>query len=271
MRRLPIDAVSRGKSFGSGLSTTVCIRADDNRFMSGVEETMLRSSVLVVEDDPGIGELILYTLEQSGFSVAIAESAERAMELVRRAMPSLALVDWTLPGISGLSLVQKLRQDARTARLPIIMVTARGEEAHRVAGLGHGADDYVAKPFSPRELVARIRAVIRRRAPEHADQVLTVGPIELDPMAFRVSVGGRRIELRDIEFKLLRFLASHANCVFSRADLLDRVWGDHIFIEERTVDVHVRRLRIALGPPVDDAIVTVRGGGYKLVALSAAA
>jgi two-component system, OmpR family, phosphate regulon response regulator PhoB len=244
-------------------------RTKNNAQSSENDETMFRPSVLVVEDDLGIAELLLYTLDQSGFLAARADSAERALDLVRTAVPSLALIDWMLPGISGIALVQKLRQEARTAQLPIIMVTARADASHHVTGLGHGADDYVAKPFSPRELVARIRAVLRRRAPEHADLVLTVGEIELDPLAHRVSVAGRRIELRDIEFKLLRFFASHPDCVFSRSNLLDRVWGDHVFIEERTVDVHVRRLRMALGQAAGDTIVTVRGGGYKLISRAA--
>lgn len=225
----------------------------------------MSSRVLIVEDDAAIAELIEFTLQQAGYEPIRAESAERALAAVRESLPVLALVDWMLPGMSGLSLVQKLRLEARTAHLPIIMVTARTDEGQRITGLDYGADDYLTKPFSPRELVARIRALLRRRSPESSDAVLSVGPLRLDPAAHAVSLNGQRIELRLIEFKLLRLMMAHPNRVFDRTQLLDRIWGDHVFIEERTVDVHVRRLRLALGSVGREFIATVRGGGYKLI------
>lgn len=231
---------------------------------------MIRVNVLVVEDDPAIGELIQFTLEQAGYSVTRAQSAEQALKLVRTVVPAVAVIDWMLPGMPGVSLVRQLRQQERTAELSLIMVTARAEEADRITGLEHGADDYIAKPFSPRELVARVRALVRRRAPESSDEVLSCGPLRLDPTTYQVTVEGRRLEMRLVEFKLLRLLMAYPERVFSRTDLLDRVWGDHVFIEERTVDVHIRRLRLSLGPDLRDMVVTVRSGGYKLTATAEA-
>ena len=222
--------------------------------------------ILIVEDDAAIGELIEFTLTQADFEASRVESAERGLIAVREAVPALLLVDWMLPGMSGLALIQKLRQETRTAQLPIIMVSARGDESQRVAALDSGADDYLTKPFSPRELVARIRSLLRRRAPETSDAVITIGPLRLDPTVHAVTLHGVRLELRLIEFKLLRLLMTHPNQVFNRTQLLDRIWGDHVFIEERTVDVHVRRLRLALGEAGRTLITTVRGGGYKMIA-----
>jgi two-component system, OmpR family, phosphate regulon response regulator PhoB len=226
----------------------------------------MSASILVVEDDNAIRDLLRYTLEQAGFEVRTAPSAERALDAVGEALPALALVDWMLPAMSGLALVQKLRQDVRSAELPIIMVTAKDAEPNRIAGLDGGADDYVVKPFSPREIVARVRALLRRRAPEHSDLALAIGPLALDPATHQVTFEGRRVELRLTEFKLLRFFMAYPDRVFSRTQLLDRVWGDHVFVEERTVDVHIRRLRLALGRDGRELIATVRGGGYKLAA-----
>lgn len=222
--------------------------------------------VLVVEDDPAVAELLQYTLEQAGFATTLAASAESALIAVRGAVPMLALVDWMLPGMSGVALVQRLRQDPRTGALPVLMVTALGEEVNRLAGLDQGADDYITKPFSPRELVARARALLRRRAPENSDAVLCVGPLRLDPVNHSVTRSGEPIALRLIEFRMLRLLMAYPNRVFGRTQFLDRIWGDHVFIEDRTVDVHVRRLRIALGAVGRKMITTVRGGGYKLCA-----
>jgi two-component system phosphate regulon response regulator PhoB len=223
------------------------------------------SRILVVEDEPAIAELISLNLRHAGHDVALAETAEQAQSAVDRAMPDLVLLDWMLPGESGLALARRWRTDARTRRLPLIMLTARAAEADRVAGLDAGADDYISKPFSPKELIARVRAVLRRRAPEATDDVVAVAGLQLDPATRRVSAGGREVKVGPTEFRLLQFLMNHPERVHSRAQLLDRVWGDHVFIEERTVDVHVKRLREALAP-VDCArmIETSRGAGYRL-------
>ncbi|HEX7272466.1 MAG TPA: phosphate regulon transcriptional regulator PhoB [Casimicrobiaceae bacterium] len=222
-------------------------------------------SILVVEDEPAIQELLRVNLEDAGFNVRTVADAESALAQIRHALPDLLLLDWMLPGQSGLALARGLRGEARTRELPIIMVTARGEEADRVAGLEAWVDDYVTKPFSPRELKARIKAVLRRRAPEAAQETLTVGPLRLDPTTHRVTAGDRLVQLGPTEFRLLRFLMARPERVHSRAHLLDQVWGDHVYIEERTVDVHIRRLRLALEPAECARMIeTVRGGGYRL-------
>jgi two-component system, OmpR family, phosphate regulon response regulator PhoB len=222
-------------------------------------------SILVVEDEPAIQELLRVNLEDAGFAVRTAADAESALVQIKQALPDLLLLDWMLPGQSGLALARGLRGEARTRELPIIMVTARGDEADRVAGLEAWVDDYVTKPFSPRELKARIKAVLRRRAPEHAQETLVVGPLNLDPATHRVTADGVPLQLGPTEFRLLRFLMARPERVHSRAQLLDQVWGDHVYIEERTVDVHIRRLRLALGPSAR-MVETVRGGGYRLAA-----
>jgi two-component system phosphate regulon response regulator PhoB len=227
------------------------------------------SRVLIVEDEPAIAELLALHLRHGGFEVAQAADGDAAMEAVDRVLPDLVLLDWMLPGTSGLALLKRWRAQARTRELPVIMLTARGEEADRVAGLDGGADDYLPKPFSPSELMARIRAVLRRRAPEALDAAVEVGGLRLDPATRRVSgiVDGQRVELKlgPTEFRLLHFLMAHPERVHSRAQLLDRVWGDHVFIEERTVDVHIKRLREALAPAGCTALIeTVRGAGYRL-------
>lgn len=224
----------------------------------------MATHALVVEDDPAIQELIRFTLEKSGMKAATASSAEEALSSLRSVLPDVVLIDWMLPKMSGLALARQLREASRTENLPIIMVTARGEEADRVAGLEQGADDYLVKPFSPRELLARIQAVLRRRAPHAAETSLTVGPLHLDPISHEVTVDGQSVELAPTEFKLLRFFMAHPGRVFSRTQVLDQVWGDHVFIEERTVDVRIRRLRLALGPKGEELVKTVRGAGYKL-------
>ena len=224
-------------------------------------------SILVVEDEPAIQELLRVNLEDAGFAVRTAADAESALVQIKQALPDLLLLDWMLPGQSGLALARGLRGEARTRELPIIMVTARGDEADRVAGLEAWVDDYVTKPFSPRELKARIKAVLRRRAPEHAQEALVVGPLSLDPATHRVTANGMLLPLGPTEFRLLRFLLARPERVHSRAQLLDQVWGDHVYIEERTVDVHIRRLRLALEPAgCARMIETVRGGGYRLAA-----
>lgn len=224
------------------------------------------SRVLVVEDDPAIQSLLDFTLRKAGFEATIVASAEEGAVAVRDALPDVVLIDWMLPKMSGIAFARQLRRDARCAGLPIILITARGEESDRVAGLEAGADDYLVKPFSPRELVARINAVLRRRAPHAAEAALTVGALRLDPASHEVTLNGLRLEMAPTEFRLLRFLMAHPGRVFSRAQLLDKVWGDHVYIEERTVDVHVRRLRQALGEAGETLIETVRGAGYRLAA-----
>ena len=222
-------------------------------------------SILVVEDEPAILELIKVNLVDAGYDVKSAENAETAHEALRRELPDLVLLDWMLPGQSGLALAKQLRGDARTRELPIIMVTARSEEADKVAGLEAWVDDYVTKPFSPRELKARIKSVLRRRAPEAAQEPLAAGVLKLDPLTHRVTVNEQPVPLGPTEFRLLRFLLARPERVHSRAQLLDQVWGDHVYIEERTIDVHIRRLRLALAPfGADRMIETVRGSGYRL-------
>jgi two-component system phosphate regulon response regulator PhoB len=229
------------------------------------------SLVLVVEDESAISELIAINLRHAGFDVRVVASADEAQAQIDRVLPDLVLLDWMLPGLTGLQLARRWRGDARTRDLPIIMLTARTDEADKIGGLDAGADDYLTKPFSPRELLARIRAVLRRKAPEALDSAVEIAGLRLDPATRRV---GRRIgdEVREVkvgptEFRLLHFFMTHPERVHSRAQLLDRVWGDHVFIEERTVDVHVKRLREALAPVQCAALIeTVRGAGYRLTA-----
>jgi len=224
-------------------------------------------SILVVEDEPAILELLKVNLADAGYSVKGAEDAETARATLKDELPDLLLLDWMLPGQSGLAFAKQLRGDPRTRELPIIMVTARTEEADKVAGLEAWVDDYVTKPFSPRELKARIKSVLRRRAPEAAQEVLVAGSLKLDPVTHRVLVGDAEVPIGPTEFRLLRFLLARPERVHSRSQLLDQVWGDHVYIEDRTVDVHIRRLRVALEPfGVDSLIETVRGSGYRLSA-----
>jgi two-component system, OmpR family, phosphate regulon response regulator PhoB len=227
----------------------------------------MSASILVVEDEPAIQELLRVNLEDAGFSVFAVADAESAHAQIRSALPDLVLLDWMLPGQSGLAFARSLRGDARTRELPIIMVTARSDEADRVAGLEVWVDDYVTKPFSPRELKARIKSVLRRRAPESAQEALRVGTLELDPVTHRATAGGHPVALGPTEFRLLKFLMARPERVHSRTQLLDQVWGDHVYIEERTVDVHIRRLRLALEPAGHEQMIeTVRGTGYRLTA-----
>jgi two-component system phosphate regulon response regulator PhoB len=222
-------------------------------------------TVLVVEDESAIAELIAINLRHAGFEVTLAETADQALVAVDAVLPDLVLLDWMLPGQSGVTLARRWRADARTKELPIIMLTARADETDKVAGLDAGADDYLTKPFSTQELLARIRAVLRRRLPEALDSAVEVGGLKLDPSTRRVSRGGAELKLGPTEFRLLHFFMTHPERVHSRAQLLDRVWGDHVFIEERTVDVHVKRLREALLPArCAQMIETVRGAGYRL-------
>jgi len=226
------------------------------------------TKVLVIEDDASIQEVLRYSLVQAGFNVQIAESAEEAQKLIAHVLPDVVLVDLMLPGMSGSTFARQLRQNPRTRELPMIMVTARADESDRVAGLEIGADDYLPKPFSPRELVARIRAVLRRRAPQHSGETIEHDRLKLDPMAHTVTLDGRELDIGPTEYKLLHYLMSHTGRVFGRQQLLNAVWGDHRFIEERTVDVYVRRLRACLGDDGEDLVETVRGVGYKMSSIS---
>jgi two-component system phosphate regulon response regulator PhoB len=228
--------------------------------------------ILVVEDEPAIAELVSMNLRHAGFEVEIAADADEAQRRVDAAMPALVLLDWMLPGTSGQALARQWRAQGRTRELPIIMLTARAEEADMVAGLEAGADDYLTKPFSTNELLARIRALLRRRAPDALDAEVRVGPLSINPATRRVSGDGTELRLGATEFKLLHFLMTHPERVHSRPHLLDRVWGDHVFIEERTVDVHIKRLRESLAKVgCQDMIETVRGAGYRLAGPPAAA
>ena len=225
--------------------------------------------VLIVEDEPAIAELLSVNLRHNGYKPVWVQDAEAAQREVDAVLPDLVLLDWMLPGQSGVALARQWRAQARTKSMPILMLTARGDEPDRVAGLDAGADDYISKPFSTQELLARMRAVLRRRQPEHAQAALSVGALILDAATHRVSFGGQAIKLGPTEFKLLQYLMAHSERVHSRPQLLDKVWGDHVFIEERTVDVHVKRLREALGKAAG-MVETVRGTGYRLTAQSQA-
>ena len=228
----------------------------------------MAATILVVEDEPAIQELIAYNLKQAGHQPLRADNAEQAMNLVQSALPDLVLLDWMLPGQSGIDFARRLRTDKRTRTVPIIMLTARSDEQDKLMGLDAGADDYITKPFSPRELNARIKAVLRRRAPQMTDDVVQLGGLKLDPASHRISGNGEPVVLGPTEFRLLHFLMTHPERVHSRTQLLDQVWGDHVFVEERTVDVHIRRLRKALEPTrLDRLVQTVRGTGYRFSAI----
>ena len=224
----------------------------------------MTGSILVVEDEPVTRKLIVANLERSGYAVVLAAGVPQAEKAINEALPDLVLLDWILPDGTGLGFARKLRAAARTRDIPIIMLTTRGDEADKVMGLESGADDYITKPFSSRELVARIKALMRRRAPMLSDDVVEVDGLLLDPAAHRITGRGLKIELGVTEFRMLHFFMTHPDRVYSRAQLLDEVWGDHVFIEERTVDVHIRKLRQALQPAgLEDMLETVRGIGYR--------
>lgn len=224
--------------------------------------------ILIVEDEASIAELISVNLRHNGFQPVWAMDAESAQRELDEILPDVILLDWMLPGESGLTLARRWRAGARTKAVPILMLTARGDEADRVAGLDAGADDYIVKPFSPRELLARIRAVLRRRVPESAGGVVKVSDLQLDADTYRVSWQDKPLKIGPTEFKLLQYLMRHPERVHTRGMLLDKVWGDHVYIEERTVDVHVKRLRESLGD-AGGMIETVRGAGYRLTAAPA--
>jgi two-component system phosphate regulon response regulator PhoB len=224
----------------------------------------MSANVLVVEDEPQIQELVAVNLEHFGHRVRRASTAEEADAAIRAALPDVVVLDWMLPGESGIAFARRLRADARTRDLPILMLTARALEQDKISGLEAGADDYLTKPFSVRELQARIKAVLRRRAPEITDDVIEYHGLKLDPASHRITGKGKDLQMGPTEFRLLHFFLTHAERVYSRTQLLDHVWGDHVFIEERTVDVHIRRLRAALTRSGHQTFIqTIRGSGYR--------
>ncbi|KAK46209.1 chemotaxis protein CheY [Caballeronia jiangsuensis] len=233
----------------------------------------MRANVLIIEDEPAIAELVAVHLKHAGMHPISAPDAAAATSLIAEVLPDAIVLDWMLPGMSGMQFMRELKAGDRTRVVPVVMLTARAAEQHKVDGLEAGADDYVTKPFLPKELVARIRALLRRHAPQLTDDVVTVGGLTLNPTTCRVFVKEKGVDapvqLGPTEFRLLHFLMTHPERVHSRAQILDRVWGDHVFIEERTIDVHVKRLRAALKLVEYDGIIeTVRGCGYRLTALS---
>jgi two-component system phosphate regulon response regulator PhoB len=224
---------------------------------------MDKTTVLIVEDEPAIVELVMYSLREAGWNCQSVQNAADAWEFIQHQSPHLILLDWMLPDQSGLRLLSRIRADRQFAALPVIMLTAKSMEEDKIAGLNNGADDYVTKPFSPRELLARSKALLRRKSPEHAQQVMRAGNVELDPVSCTVTLDQQKIDIGHAEYKLLKFFLAHPERVFSRSQLLDKVWGDHVVIEERTVDVHVLRLRKALKDG-ERLIKTVRSVGYML-------
>ena len=231
-----------------------------------VKSTVNLPSILIVEDDPAVRELLRFVLCQHRFEVEEAPDAEVAQEMILAAHPSLILLDWMLPNLSGIALARKLKSSPVTQSIPIIMVTARGEEEDKVKGFECGADDYVTKPFSPRELIARIRAVLRRLVPHQSDEQIQVADLVLDPVSRDAKINGEVIPIGPTEFRLLHFFMTHPDRVYSRTQLLDRVWGIQSFVEERTVDVCVRRLRKALEPANKSPLIeTIRGVGYRFI------
>ncbi len=224
----------------------------------------MENTILVVEDDPELQEILSLNLQNAGYKVLRAGTIRQAEALVNTTLPQLILLDWMLPDTPGLSFARKLRSESRTMAVPIILLTGRDGESDKITGLEAGADDYLIKPFSPRELLARIKAVMRRCSPQHADVIVEVEGLRLDPASRRITAQGRDIELGALEFRMLRFFMTHPGRVYSRAQLLDEIWGNNVYVEERTVDVHIRRLRQALEPSGHkDLLETVRGVGYS--------
>ncbi len=227
----------------------------------------MNSQILIVDDEPAIRQMLQFTLSAEGFDCHEAGSADEAAGALAAHVPDLILLDWMLPGVSGLDYARRLKRDPRTQGIPIIMLTAKDAEADKVRGLDSGADDYVTKPFSTQELLARVRAVLRRSTPATTGETMEVAGLKLDPDTHRVTAGGAALNLSPTEFRLLHFFISHPERVFTRSQLLDQVWGDHVYIEERTVDVHIRRLRKVLAEHgFDHLIQTVRSVGYRFSA-----
>lgn len=224
----------------------------------------MNRQILVVEDEAPIREMITFVLEQNGFNAIEAEDIDQAMEKLSDPYPDLVLLDWMLPGGTGVKLAKSLKQNEYTRNIPIIMLTARADEEDKIKGFDAGVDDYVTKPFSPKELIARIKAVIRRVTPTALEEAIEFHGMKLDPVAHRVSINGENLDLGPTEFRLLHFFMTHPERVYSREQLLDNVWGTNVYVEDRTVDVHIRRLRKAIsGDGHEDFIQTVRGSGYR--------
>jgi two-component system phosphate regulon response regulator PhoB len=221
--------------------------------------------VLIVEDEQAIREMVCLALSQGGYDCVEAADTNEAQQRILAGLPDLILLDWMLPGMSGIDYARKLRRDKLTQGVPVIMLTARSQEEDKVRGLDTGADDYITKPFSTRELLARIKALLRRSAPQATDEPVDVRGLALDPVTHRVQAGEIKLELGPMEFRLLHFFMTHPERVHSRERILDSVWGNNVYVEERTVDVHIRRLRKALTPSGHDRLIqTVRGAGYRL-------
>ncbi|WP_295720488.1 phosphate regulon transcriptional regulator PhoB [uncultured Halovibrio sp.] len=223
----------------------------------------MQATILLVEDEPEIQEMVSRVLAREGFDVQLAGDSSEAHQRLAEQVPDLMLVDWMLPGTSGIDLARRLKRDEGTAEIPIIMLTARTEEDNRVQGLEVGADDYITKPFSPREMVARLKAVLRRSTPPGMDTPVEIGGIHLDPVGHWVTIDGESVNIGPTEYRLLQFFMTHPDRVYTREQLLDQVWGAGIYVEERTVDVHIRRLRKVLGEAHGKLVQTVRGAGYR--------
>lgn len=225
---------------------------------------MPRHTILVVDDEPSIREMLVISLESAGYNVLQAENAKTAHSLVLDKHPDLILLDWMMPVTTGLELLRRLKRDEMTDHIPVIMLTAKAEESSKISGLDSGADDYIAKPFSPRELLSRIKAILRRVSREELKNTIVVGGLEFDPLEHRISIAGNLINLAPTEFRLLQFFLTHQERVYSRDQILDYVWGKNVYLDERTVDVHIRRLRKAISVAGHDEYVqTVRGAGYR--------
>lgn len=224
---------------------------------------MLGKSILIVDDEMPIREMIAVALEMAGYECLEAENSQQAHALIVDRKPDLILLDWMLPGTSGIELARRLKRDDMTSGIPIIMLTAKGEEDNKIQGLEVGADDYITKPFSPRELVARLKAVLRRAAPDENGAPIEVSGLILDPVSHRVTIDGNPAEMGPTEYRLLQFFMTHQERAYTRSQLLDQVWGGNVYVEERTVDVHIRRLRKALGSTYENLVQTVRGTGYR--------
>lgn len=224
---------------------------------------MSTRSILIVDDEPAIRDVIAAALEMAGYRTLEAGNAQQAHALVVDQKPDLILLDWMMPGTSGVELARRLKRDSLTQEIPIIMLTAKGEEEHKISGLDAGADDYITKPFSPRELVARLKAVLRRSTPAGVESAIEIQGLTLDPTSHRVFTHGTELSVGPTEFKLLQFFMTHTERAYSRSQLLDQVWGGNVYVDERTVDVHIRRLRKALGDEHKDLVQTVRGTGYR--------
>ncbi|PMR75353.1 phosphate regulon transcriptional regulator PhoB [Billgrantia endophytica] len=224
---------------------------------------MTAKTVLIVDDEAPIREMIAVALEMADYRVLEADNALTAHAMIVDHQPDLLLLDWMMPGTSGIELARRLKRETATSELPIILLTAKGEEDNKILGLEAGADDYITKPFSPRELVARLKAVLRRSTPKGVEDLVEIEGLQLDPVSHRVSANGKSLEIGPTEYRLLQFFMTHQERAYTRSQLLDQVWGGNVYVEERTVDVHIRRLRKALGDDHQHLVQTVRGTGYR--------